>query len=595
MSLTNTRRTQLDEIVQHMASNKEPDSAIQFVVDDFKAKYENESPQTQPKKGGFLRGELTGGADTSNLTGLKKFGADVFQSTLGSKGLLGVAQLPGQALGAKGALEEKASLEETRGQLYDQARNLVIKMRETTDPVEKEKLRKLSVGIDEALTGIGEASSGLEKFAPTAKQALGTTINAAATLAPISKGGKLAKAGREAVRGASFTTGGALGEDRLPSVGEVATGAVIGAVAPSVVRGATAVVNKALGITGNVGKRLLGGLGVSYEDIASNPKVAQETAEKLLSGKSTVQSVLKENSQRLLKDVQGYRSRLRSSYGKALESLSDIKLKVNDVKQAAIQSLESNGIKVSKLGINFKGAEFSTPVIKNRAIGIINEINNLKSLDGKSLSKMIQKIESLKFKTPGSEPERLAFNALMKDLGNSLSEAVAKTTPKLQAAKKAFSEGMGIVEVMEKEFGKVKFTNLSELNAFSKKVEGILTKKGISPSIIDDFFRVIGKDPSALRASEAVRGAFQTAPKAESAGINPFEFIRQVTAGLINPKDATRIAIQVSKAVNLSEQVVKPFIDILGKTEQARRPILIKSFLEIFGGQEAEEEPVESL
>ena len=43
MALNEQRRIQLDDIVKRMIVNKEPDDNIQFVVDDFKKKYEYES------------------------------------------------------------------------------------------------------------------------------------------------------------------------------------------------------------------------------------------------------------------------------------------------------------------------------------------------------------------------------------------------------------------------------------------------------------------------------------------------------------------------------------------------------------------------
>lgn len=52
MPLSEQRRKQLDGIVQQMVGNKESDQNIQFVVNDFKSKYENES---QPQQGGLLR------------------------------------------------------------------------------------------------------------------------------------------------------------------------------------------------------------------------------------------------------------------------------------------------------------------------------------------------------------------------------------------------------------------------------------------------------------------------------------------------------------------------------------------------------------
>lgn len=48
--LTDQRRQQLDGIVQQMAANKEPDQNVQAVVNDFKAKYDNESStSTKPE------------------------------------------------------------------------------------------------------------------------------------------------------------------------------------------------------------------------------------------------------------------------------------------------------------------------------------------------------------------------------------------------------------------------------------------------------------------------------------------------------------------------------------------------------------------
>jgi hypothetical protein len=46
MMLSEDKRTQLDGIVQQMAANNEPDADIQFVVNDFKGKYDTEAPNS---------------------------------------------------------------------------------------------------------------------------------------------------------------------------------------------------------------------------------------------------------------------------------------------------------------------------------------------------------------------------------------------------------------------------------------------------------------------------------------------------------------------------------------------------------------------
>jgi len=51
--LTQQKRQQLDKIVEQMVRENEPDNMIQFVVDDFKAKYENEDNISSESKGIF--------------------------------------------------------------------------------------------------------------------------------------------------------------------------------------------------------------------------------------------------------------------------------------------------------------------------------------------------------------------------------------------------------------------------------------------------------------------------------------------------------------------------------------------------------------
>lgn len=542
--------------------------------------------------GGFFEEELRGGADITGLTGLKRFGAELFQSTLGSKGLLGVAQLPGKVFGQKSIIETQTKLDEAKAQTFDIAANLIKRIREEKDPEILARLQESARGMDDELANIQKAEEDLSRFKVTPKEAIGTSLAAGATVAPVGKflGAtkilKLVTTLRESLRGAAFTTATAFGEDRLPTTKELATGATVGAAVPTVGGVLGAVVKKTFSIAGQVVKSIAGALGVSFDDIARNPKAAQEVAERLLGGKDTVQSVLRTNAENLLKSVQSFRQRLRANFGNALESLSEKQIALKDIKEAAIQALKNNGITTTKTGFSMEAAEFTTPPLVKRATTIINDINNLKTLDGKSLRNLISRIEALKFKSPGADPERLAFNALMKDLSKGLSNAVAKSTPELQAANKAFSEGMQIVEVMEQEFGKVKFANLKELNIFAKKMENLLTKKGIAPEVIDDFLTQIGKDPTVLRAEEAVRGAFAKEIEAEAAGINPITLIRSLTAGIISPKDVARLSITVAKISNTTEQMVRPLIEGLAKIKPLERAAVMRSLIQLFGQDE---------
>lgn len=75
MPLNEQRRTQLDGIVQQMVRNREPDKNIQWVVDDFKKKYEGEEvPQIEtPKKKGIVRSIAEGIATPFAKVGVQAY------------------------------------------------------------------------------------------------------------------------------------------------------------------------------------------------------------------------------------------------------------------------------------------------------------------------------------------------------------------------------------------------------------------------------------------------------------------------------------------------------------------------------------------
>lgn len=84
--LTEDKRLQLDNIVSKMVANKEPDEAIQFVVDDFKAKYD--SPEVT-KKTGFVKNvkDVAIGAGKGVLNtalGISRLGAKALQTIMPS-------------------------------------------------------------------------------------------------------------------------------------------------------------------------------------------------------------------------------------------------------------------------------------------------------------------------------------------------------------------------------------------------------------------------------------------------------------------------------------------------------------------------------
>lgn len=97
LQLDETQRIQLDGIVSKMVANKESDSNIQFVVNDFKEKYATKPP-------GFFQNIAQGAVNIGkDIIGLEQNKSQAFipsliQNTIGSKGLAGVAQLPGRVI-----------------------------------------------------------------------------------------------------------------------------------------------------------------------------------------------------------------------------------------------------------------------------------------------------------------------------------------------------------------------------------------------------------------------------------------------------------------------------------------------------------------
>src|SRR3990167_1617287 len=115
------KRQQLDGIVQTMLKGNESDSNIQFVVDDFKKKYDVAEQVVQPQESGFLKKALVeapikiGEVGTDFFKGVGKGALSTLQgiSTLGQKGMQAIglqkepiAELPKSLTQAEGTAQQ---------------------------------------------------------------------------------------------------------------------------------------------------------------------------------------------------------------------------------------------------------------------------------------------------------------------------------------------------------------------------------------------------------------------------------------------------------------------------------------------------------
>ena len=180
-------------------------------------------------------------------------------------------------------------------------------------------------------------------------------------------------------------------------------------------------------------------------------------------------------------------------------------------------------------------------------------------------------MDSMKFKS-ALDPDRMAFNNLIKDLSSSLKNAVNESTTKLSKINASYTKDLQLTEAIEDIFGKVNFKNTSEILAISKKLETLFSQKGLSPQYIHDFLKRIGISSSEFRASEAVRQIMTKATGANTKGLNLGEILQQITSAIITPNAVKNVAI----LTGLSEKIVGP---LLQKTAPSARGALIKSLM----------------
>lgn len=160
----------------------------QAQIDSFLA-YKSQQPQTdspsfasQPKKPGllqraknFVTEELTGQNKERGLLG------DIVSSTIGQKGLLGVAQLPGKVAGQSGLLKDQTALDNSRAGLAEQNTKLIQSLRTVTDPNRKAVIERQIQANNEAMGIANEAGARTQEFVTTPRQAISTSFNAGLT------------------------------------------------------------------------------------------------------------------------------------------------------------------------------------------------------------------------------------------------------------------------------------------------------------------------------------------------------------------------------------------------------------------------------
>lgn len=317
-------------------------------------------------------------------------------------------------------------------------------------------------------------------------------------------------------------------------------------------------------VTAKLAGRLLKGIGSglsgvgtnTIDEIMKNPKKAREVSN-LLSKKGNA-NILKKNAEDIVQGVSGIKKEARGKYAKGLEALSKTDIDRKTFKAGVQEFLDSSGsVLDKKSGLRtLSNVEFDDPKNIKKASALIDKLEQ-SELDGKSLRKLVDDIESSVYKT-AVDSERLSYNAWAKELASTVKSSISKSTDKLDDINKAFSNDMQLAEAVEDIFGSVKFKNLSEVNKASQKLESLFNQKGLSPEIVDDFLERAGIGQG-LKTSEAVRQIENVGQRANTKGLTLTELIQGLTSSVVTPKMIKELAIQTGQKT----QTIKKWASIL--------------------------------
>jgi len=373
--------------------------------------------------------------------------------------------------------------------------------------------------------------------------------------------------------------------------GEVGLETAIAGGVEAVAPGVGKVISKPIGFItktiGDISKRLLKGLGANIDAISANPKAIQKSLKELGSAdKAQLTNVLEKNSKQIVEGISKVKRDASKAFGEGLEELGTINIPKGNLGKNALSVLDDFGVNVDEIASGnlddiFINADFGgNKQASKKALNAINLINNQKSLTGKDLRLLMNKLDNIKFRSTGADAVRQDLNSFVDNLTQNVRKTISSETPILKEINTKFSKDIQLAETMEQIFGKQQFKSQKDLLKVSEKLKNALDKSGLGERDIDDFLKKIGITPSEFRAEEAVRTTLTEPLRAEKAGFNIGEFLRQTTAGAVNPERATKIALGLQAISGATEKVVAT----LQKASPEGRAVIIKALNDIFGG-----------
>lgn len=311
----------------------------------------------------------------------------------------------------------------------------------------------------------------------------------------------------------------------------------------------------------------LSGVGTDTLDtIIQNPEKAQQFTKELQQKGN--QQVLKEQAQSIVDGVSKIKQEASKAYGEGLDKLASTDIDPSVFRQNTQEFLDKVGVTQSKGNIELGNVEFTDPKNISKATELIKKLDNV-PLDGKSLRKLADDIDNSVWKTATSD-ERISYNRFAQELGDTLRNAINQSTDKLSEINAKYSQDLQLSDAIQSIFGNVQFKNIEEINNIAKKIDSLAQDKALSPTVVQDFFNRIGKNPNDFKTKEAVRQISKVSEKSNTPGISWSEILRSVTSSVITPKLVRNIAILTGK----TEPAIK---SLLEKTAPTARKALLES------------------
>lgn len=316
------------------------------------------------------------------------------------------------------------------------------------------------------------------------------------------------------------------------------------------------------------------------EQIYNNPSAAQKASQQIAkAGKS---ALLEDNAKTIINGVSTIRKEARTAFGEGVGALKAEDINPQTFRQSIQPILDKYGSEVNQKTNTriLNNVEFGDPKNVTKAGNLIDELSKT-DLNGLSLRNLMNKIDNAKYKTTGSDVERLSFNAFLKDLSGGVKDAVTGSTDKLNEINQKYSQDVGLADAVQGIFGKVKFKNLGEVNKASQKLESLFQQKGLSPDITNDFLKRIGVNPEGFKASEAVRQLEGKEGGANSVGLGGNEVLRAMTSSIVTPE----MVGALSSKLGVANEAIEPFLKAL---PVATRNLVVQTLLQVQANNQAE-------